>query len=214
MPKELDQDTLDALEAQGGIQDDGTKGGTTDSTDEVPETSVSTDLPDITIQDVSTDGDGEDPSQGDIKDPDAGDKGEPETSTADKAVNKSLSEAGFSEEELAERIKTDDGISDALVQELKEKIDPDFVDAHVGRLRAEYKLAKLDANKELSKMQAQNDTIVQMNDFIYETVGSKENFNAMGTLLKENLDTSELAALNVKLASQNKIVIKEALTST
>jgi len=201
MPKELNQDTLDALESQGGVTDaENTPADINPSTED--------NLPDIEIRDPNID-----PAQGDPDGtPDDGDGGVRTAGEGDSELNgkvsKTLTEAGYTEEALTERLTADGGISDEFIQELKEKIDPDFVDAHVGRLRAEFELQTIKASDEFI---AKNEATQKMNDFIYDTVGGKDNFSAMGKFLKERLDDSELGALNAKLSSGNEAVVKEGL---
>ena len=203
---ELNQDTKDALEAQGGIADD-PKGSITPD-----DSGTKGNLPDITLQDpndkkdksiVVPGGTEPDGGAGAPGDPDKADK-----KVSDIEVNKTLADAGYSEDDLRKRLVKDNGISDAFVKELKEKIDPALVDAHVGRLRAEFNLQKSKAAEEFKK---KNSAVEEMNTFIYDSVGGQENFEAMGKILKADLGTDELGALNAKLASGNKIVIKEGL---
>lgn len=135
-----------------------------------------------------------------------------EDSELNKTVSKTLAGAGYTEEILTARLIKDDGISDEFIEELKGKVDPDFIDAHVGRLRAEIELAKVKESGRIDEVRAKEKATKDMNDHIYNTVGGKDKFTILGKTLKEKLSTEDLAALNVKLASGNKVVVNEALT--
>ena len=210
MPKELSEDTLKALEEQGGITDDKSK----DTDDKGGDKSDKGDLPDITLgdQDDTKDKNKTDDDSA-SKDGDAGTDGDAAGGDdGDKKVVKTLEDAGYTTADLTARLQKDGGISDEFVAELKEKIDPDLVDAHVGRLRAEYKLAMETAKQNQSdEMKKRNEATKAMNDFIYDSVGGEDKFKILGKTLKAELSADELAAINAKLASGNKTVVKEGL---
>lgn len=132
-------------------------------------------------------------------------------SELNKELSKTLTGAGYTEESLQERLTKDGGISEEFITELKGKVDPDFVDAHVGRIRAEIDLAKVKKSGELDTVRAKEKVIKDMNDHIYSTVGGEDKFKTLSETLKAELSSDELAALNVKLASGNKIVVTEGL---
>lgn len=200
MPKELNEDTLAALAAQGGITDEGTEKVIPGDTD------VKDGLPDIVL-------DGEHDKQLDSEDTKAPAKVGEEDSDLNITVSKTLEGAGYDEATLTERLTKDGGISDEFITELKGKIDPEFVDAHVGRLRAELELAKVKEAGRVDEIAAQNKATQTMNDFIYKSVGGEDKFKILGKTLKSELSSEELDAINVKLASGNEAVVQEALQS-
>lgn len=197
MVEPLDDATIDALQEQGGITDEGTEDIKPDESQDSQDTDTQ-DLPDI---DLGGDDD---------KTDDKSDADDTEDSL-DTKVTRKLEDAGYTEEALIERLKKDDGISDEFVEELKQKIDPEFVDAHVARLRAEYELEKIKQTREYQDQLDKNKAVQEMNEYIFKKVGSADNFKTMGDVLKQNIDQSELDAINAKLQSGNKTVVDEAL---
>ncbi len=129
----------------------------------------------------------------------------------DKAVVKTLEEAGYDMDSIKKRIETDKGISDEFVAELKTKIDPVFVDVHVARIKAELELEQMKASSAGLEIEKKNKAILEMNDHIYKSVGSEANFQALSKVLKANLSEDAVATLNAKLASGNKLLVDEAL---
>lgn len=192
----MNKDTIDALAAQGGVEPKVAEGAK-ELADEAKK-----DLPDITIQK---------PTELAVE---VNKAGEPAKDiNLNKTVNKTLAEAGYTEEILTERLVKDGGISDEFVEELRGKIDPDFVDAHVGRLRAELELTKIKEAGKVDDAHAEQKATKSMNDYIFQSVGGEDKFKILGKALKENISADALSAINVKLASGNKTVVTEALES-
>ncbi len=201
MVETLSDDTLEKL-AEEGITDDTTE-NSTDSTKD--------DLPDITLRDSDTKKDEGDPVSGADESSGETDQASEGDSDLNKTVGKTLAEAGYDDEALTARLTKDGGISDEFIQELKGKIDPEFVDAHVGRLRAELELAKVKESGEYAQAQERMKAVQDMNEHIYQSVGGQDKFKIMGDALKGNMDKTELASLNAKLASGNKDVVDSAM---
>lgn len=191
MTEKLDQDTKDALKEQGGITDT-EENSTEDNTESAQEG-----LPNIELSSDKT--------------KETSDQNSEEDSDLNKAVSKTLEEAGYNEKDLIERLSKDGGISDTFVEELKQKIDPVLVDAHVGRLRAELELAKVKESGKLDAAKAKEQEIKDMNNYIFDSVGGKDKFQVLGKTLKGELSQSELDIINTKLLSGNKDVVKEGL---
>lgn len=198
MPKELNEETKAALAAQGGITDEGTQ-------KVVPEeTGDKGGLPAIVL-------DGQSDEQLDAKAKEEAEAARQKATDLDIKVNKTLEGAGYDEAALKARLTKDGGISDEFVTELKGKIDPDFVDAHVGRLRAELELAKVKESGRIDEIKAKEQVTKTMNDYIYKSVGGEDKFKILGKALKSELSSDELASINVRLASGNEGVVQEAL---
>jgi len=201
MAKELTDDTKEALAAQGGATSD----------EKIIDSDVKDDLPDITLRDQN---DAENKGTTDDSDPKgdgaSGDNKE-DDSELNQGVTKTLEGAGYTEKILTDRLTKDGGISDEFIAELKEKIDPEYVDAHVGRLRAEMELAKVTETGKLDAAQKKMEQIQGMNKRIFDSVGGEDNFKVLGKALKDNLPENELTALNVKLASGNNDIVDEAM---
>ena len=212
MPKELNQDTIDALNEQGGADaDTNIKDPDTGDTNKDGAAGDQSAMPDINFDDQNAEN-----NKGEV-DPDASKPAGVDNKTGEQdsdlniTLSKNLHDAGYSDEALAERITKDKGISDEFVTELKGKLDPDFVDAHVGRIRAELELKEIKATQDTAEAQKKNDALLKMNDYIFSTVGGKDNFEAMGKVLKNNISAEDLTALNVKLASGNVQIVNEAM---
>lgn len=211
MPKEFDQDTLDALNEQGGApkeepkKDDGTPYGDGEPTDD----------PKLDDQD---DNSGDDNDNIDLKigddadgDPGADDKETP-GSDGNRAVDQKLKEAGFDVEDISKKIAENNGeIPDDIIKAAKEKLDPDLVDAHVARLKSEFKLAQIEASDKYKEFQDQSKKIQDMNKYIYDAVGGEDKFKSLAGTLRDNLDKDTLESVNAKLLSGNKTLVNEAL---
>lgn len=185
MPIKVDEETLNKL-AQGAPTPD-------------PNTLV---VPEETVPPAVTP-----PTEGNLPDitldiPKADTKGTP--ADLNTQVDDKLKEAGFNLAELETKIKKDGKISDELVAKIKEKVDPAFVDAHLGRIKAELELAQIKAQESEAKVQ-------EMNKYIFESVKGEANFKAMAQYLKANIPAEEINALNELLGSGDKAKVNLAL---
>jgi hypothetical protein len=149
--------------------------------------------------------DEEDDKQGD-------DKGESEGTPENKAVDQKLKEAGFDVDEIAKKIADNNGeIPEDVIKAAKEKFNPDLVDAHVARLKSEFKLAQIEASEKYKEFQEQAKKTQEMNDYIYKSVGGEDKFKSLATTLRGSLDKESLESINAKLLSGNKTLVNEAL---
>lgn len=192
MPKELTEDTLEALEKQSG---------TSEPIDDKEEST----LPDIEL------GEGDKPKEGQASFGDNEPDKEPEDDTKKTELSKTLVGAGYTDEDITKRITEDGGVSDEFLEELKDKVDPDFLESHVGRIKAEFELAKFKAELDPATVKAKEEATQKMNEYIFKTVGGEDKFSIMGKALKDNVSTEDLAAINAKLASGNITVVREGL---
>lgn len=147
------------------------------------------DLPDINFVDTA----GTNPDK---------DKDEP---SKPRTIEDALSSAGFDPKEIEDRVIKDGEITEDLIAELKEKLDPLLVDSHVRAIRAEMALAKTPALEE------QNKATEEMNNFIYDSVGGQDKFKMMSEVLKGKLSQDELDVLNAQLASKNKALVTKGV---
>ena len=132
-------------------------------------------------------------------------------------VDKALESAGFSNEKLGKELVDNDGkLSDETIASLKEHFDPAAVDNTVKDMEAQYaeKRTEVDAQvKETSQ------TVQDMNNYIYgelaggDVAKGQENLKVLSDWAQENIPADHLAAINAKLQSGNKLVVKEALES-
>lgn len=180
MPLITDDATLDALGAQ-GIKPEVKP----EIEPEIEPETGTQDLPDIDFVDTT----GTNPDK---------DKDEP---SKPQTIEDALSSVGFDPKGIEDRVIKDGGITEDLIAELKEKLDPLLVDSHVRAIRAEMALAKTPALEE------QNKATEEMNNFIYDSVGGKDKFKMMSEVLKGKLSQDELDVLNAQLLSKNKALV-------
>jgi len=194
MAVELTDETKEALEAQGGIEDDKATGAS-DTDKDTPE-----DI-DLHLEDTG--------------DTDEGNEAEESSESTDlnKTVDETLKDAGFDVTAIAKEITDTGKISDELIAKAKEKLDPDLVDAHVQRLKAEIELTKIKASKEYKEQLEKNAKVKEMNDYVFNAVGGEDKFKALGETLKGNMSKEELGIINAKLLSGNKALVNEGLKS-
>jgi len=175
LPKELNQDTIDALNEQGGADaDTNIKDPDTGDTNKDGAAGDQSAMPDINFDDKNAENNKGEVDNNASKPAGADNKTGKQDSDLNITLSKNLHDAGYSDEALAERITKDKGISDEFVTELKGKLDPDFVDAHVGRIRAELELKEIKATQDTAEAQKKNDALLKMNDHIFSTVGGKD----------------------------------------
>jgi len=211
MPKEFDQETLDALKEQSGAPDeepkkaDGTPYGDADEPTDKP-----TETP---ADDEGNKGDDDDINLnlGDEDDKGEADKDTP-GSEENKTVDAKLKEAGFDVEDIAKKIMENNGeIPDDIIKAAKEKLDPDLVDAHAARLKSEFKLSQIEASDKYKEFQEQAKRVQEMNNYIYDAVGGEDKFKSLASTLRDTLDKNTLESVNAKLLSGNKTLVNEAL---
>ena len=194
--QELDEQTLQALAAQGG----------SDESKESTDKDQSTETNDPTIEFKPSEEQNE--SNAEIK-PDEGVSEDESTPDQNKEVDAKLKESGFDVDALAKELAETGTITADKIAELKTKMNPDVVDAHLARLSSELELAKLKgqttANDEATAK------IVEMNTYIYDSVGGEENFTAMATVLKAKATPEEQASIDAKLQSGNKLLVAEGM---
>jgi hypothetical protein len=119
----------------------------------------------------------------------------------DADVEQKLKDAGFSLEDISKQIKESGEITTELIDQIKEKVDPQYIDAHLARLKAEAELAKKTQQEQRREQEAKTK---EMNDYIYSKVDGQSNFNSLAGVLKNNLSESELSTINKLLASGDK----------
>ena len=208
MPKEFDQDTLDALKDQAGAPDEEPKkeDGTPYGADE-PEPKP----------DENQDGDnggGDEDINLNLGDDD---KGEPDDSgdsgsAENRAVDQKLKDAGFDVDDIAKKIAENNGdIPEDIIKAAKEKLDPDLVDAHAARLKSEFRLSQIESSDKYKEYQEQSKKVQEMNTYIYDAVGGEDKFKSLASTLRDNLDKDTLESVNAKLLSGNKTLVNEAL---
>jgi len=135
---------------------------------------------------------------------------DPEDSTEqNKSVDTRLKEAGFDLDKIAKEFQDTGDISAEMIADIKTKIDPDLVDAHLQRIRVEFELAKYKAKSKGDEEATKK--VVAMNDYIYNSVGGEDNFNVMAKLLHSKASKEEQESINAKLASGNKVLVAEGM---
>jgi len=207
---EMNSDTLEALEQQ--AEEAGVEVtepvDTTDTQDtQNTEDPVEQDAGDIELA-------LEEPGEPDGGSTDSGDSTEnsdSDVSDQNKEVDKMLSDAGFDVDEIAKRITEEGKIPEDVIAEAKEKLDPALVDAHVGRLEAEFELARVKASEEYIETQEKQKKVQEMNSYIFKAVGGEDKFKSLSSTLKSELSESELSSINAKLMSGNKSLVNEGL---
>lgn len=179
---DINDATLAALTEQGGT-DDKTKA--TESKGDVATENTESDTLEFKSQESAEE------SNSDVS-KDAGDTDKkPEVDKAQK-----LKDAGIDPDALAKQIKETGKIPDDVIAKAKEVLDPAEVDAAVAKVQV-----ALDADK----------VINTMNDFIYDSVGGKDKFDLLSDTLKDKLSDSDLALLNAKIGSGNKLLVEEGM---
>ena len=199
---DINAETLAALEDQGGSQDTieatGELDTDKDKTEKLPE-DIDLHLEDT--GDTDKDGGGTDDTQ----------TGEDSTDI-NVTVDQTLKDAGFDVDAIAKEITETGVISDELIAKAKEKLDPALVDAHVGRLRAEIELKKIQASDTYKENQEANKATQEMNEYVFKSVGGEDKFKVLGDTLKDTMSKEDLGVINAKLLSGNKSLVNEGLT--
>lgn len=135
-------------------------------------------------------------------------------------VDAALTKAGFTNEALGKELAENEGrLTDATVTALKEHFGEQAVDNAVADMEKQFKEAVAAKQAEAANQADTTPAPVQeMNNFIYGTLAGgdieagKEKVKELSAWCKDNVDKERLAAINSKLASGNKIVVKEGLT--
>lgn len=130
-------------------------------------------------------------------------------------VDKALEEAGFSNEALGKELAENDGkLSAETVAGLKEHFDATAVDNAVADLEANF--AK-EAAPIKEKAEAANNAVEEMNTYIKATLADgdvekgEQNLKILSDWARDNIPADQLEVINAKLASGNKVVVKEGL---
>ena len=131
-----------------------------------------------------------------------------EEADLNKQVQDEIEQAGFDYDAIVKEVTDKGEITPELVTKLKEKINPEFIDAHLGRIKAEIELSKIAAAKEIEE---QNRKVAEMNSYIYEQVGGEENFKRIAGYLNENLPKEEIDTLNSLLSSGDRSQVNIAM---
>lgn len=131
-----------------------------------------------------------------------------EETDLNKQVQDKLVEAGFDYDAVIKEVTDAGEITPELVAKLKDKINPEFIDAHLGRIKSEIELNKVIAAKEIEK---QNRKTAEMNSYIYDQVGGEDNFKRIAGYLNDNLSKEEVDTLNALLGSGNKSQVNIAM---
>lgn len=204
---EINADTLEALKAQGNVDQEPKPTDQKPDTDPgSPDTKISTeetalefkpaDSTDVDLKKVSDDPKTDDP-------PD--DKEKSGVSDEElKSVDDQLKEAGYDLDDFAKQIQENGKLSDEMIADLKTKFDPALVDVQLENMQL-----KVDANK--TEQVDANKAVTDMNTYIFDSVGGEENFNKMSKLLAGKLSKSEISVLDAKLKSGNKLLVAEGM---
>src|SRR6056297_1844859 len=91
-------------------------------------------------------------------------------------VEQKLKDAGFSLEDISKQIQESGEITTELIDQIKEKVDPQYIDAHLARLKAEAELAKRTQQEQKQEQEAK---VKKMNDYIYGKVDGQSNFDTL-----------------------------------
>lgn len=200
MAVELDEATKKALQEQApkGTPGEAPEKQNVPGTPEQPGKDVPPDLPEVELKlDESS------------VEPEVTPEVKPDDNTAlDKQAVDTLQEAGYTEEDVLKRLETDGGFTDEFIAELKSKINPAIVDAHVGRIKAEIELEKI---RQATNYDAKNKAIQDMNDYIHGAVGGRKNFDTMSKLLVQEMNAEDISRIDAKLQSGNKALVNEGL---
>jgi len=129
------------------------------------------------------------------------------TTDQNAEVDTKLKEAGFDVDALSKELVETGKISDAAIADLKTKLDPALVDAHLQRLTVEVELAKL---KGQTTIDDGNKKIEDMNAYIYDSVGGIDNFTAMAKALAK-APKADQESIDAKLQSGNKLLVAEGM---
>ncbi len=138
-------------------------------------------------------------------------------------VDKTLADAGFSNESLAKELVDNDGkMSEATVAALKEKFPADAVDKTIAQLEKDFAdnrpALTEEAKAAAEAARAENAKIEEMNDYIIGKLAGGDlergqaNLKTLSTWAQANMDAKQLALINKKLASGDKDLVDEALT--
>lgn len=193
--KEMDADTLAALEEQGGIQNEPEHTDTGETVEDTP----TDDAIQFTEPEHTDEGTAED------SDEVSTDADSADSSPAEPTLEDQIKSAGISVSDITSSLQTDGKVSDELIAKAKETIDATTVDLFVRSVQAEYALAK--------KKPTSTDALEQNNKYIYDTVGGKSNFDKISATLNKHMTGEELSLLNAKITSGNKALISEGMQS-
>jgi len=193
--KPFNDDTLKALGEQGGIAE-----VKKDEPEVKEDPKVDPEeTPDVILDIKEGDPKGDPEVKEDLKE-------DPEDPKKDPEVDP-LVDSGIDITAMQDRV-IKEGFTDEIIAELKEKIDPDLVDKQVASYKSQLAEAK---KKQESEFTAQEKATVDMNTYIYDSVGGEDKFKAMGAILVDKLDKSAQDVINTKLQSGNKIIVNEGL---
>jgi len=194
---EINDETLEALNEQSGnVVDETIVEATGESDTDKGNTDATEDI-DLHLEDTDTDNDT--------------DEGTTDAEDVNATVDQTLTDAGFDVEAISQEILETGKISEELIAKAKEKIDPALVDAHVGRLTAEFELAKIKATDTYKERQAAEQAVQDMNAYVYKSVGGEDKFKALAETLKESMSKEDLGVINAQLLSGNKSLVNEGL---
>lgn len=131
-------------------------------------------------------------------------------------VDKALADAGFTNEDFGKELVENDGkLTDATIASLKEHFPADAVDNAVKDMETKFAAEKGKITEDAAAKA--NASVEEMNTYVYgELAGGdvekgKENLKTLSDWAKSNIDKKTLDAINVKLASGNKTVVREGL---
>ncbi len=123
-----------------------------------------------------------------------------------------LKEVGFDLDELKKEIQEAGSITDELVSKVKEKLPPEYVDEHVGRLRSELKKEIQDRKNEIDlEIKNRDKATEDMNNYIYSRTEGEAGFKKMSEYLQANIKQEEINVLNELLQSGDKNKVNIAL---
>jgi len=130
----------------------------------------------------------------------------------DTTVNKVVEESGLDLNDIKSQIIKDGGITDTTKEMLKEKIDPALVDAYVESFEKQLGESKAKPEPKVDTAQeAINKAQLEMNDYIFNSVGGKDTFEVLASTINEGATKTEVGKINAKLASTNKDLVTEGL---
>lgn len=128
-------------------------------------------------------------------------------------VTKALSDEGFNEKDILDRVAKAGGkVDNTLRNELKAVFDPDQVDEYADSIETKLKATegtqRPNADADIQKA---NEAQQAMNKHIYDSVGGEDKFKIMAGALNANLDTKTVALINAKLRSTDQSLVDEGM---
>ena len=134
--------------------------------------------------------------------------------TTDEILKRTLAEKNIKIEDIQARLTTDKGFTPEYIAELKTQLDPAMVDHYVAEFNREVEAAKVNKVEPVvdNKVREANKVRLELNNYIYNSVGGQEKFSVMSGVLKTALPQEQVDIINAKLRSDSKALITEGLS--